>query len=131
MFAHTLNEEEKGKFLELVYKVALCDEDYADDEQEIITNYKAELGLTEIPETAEVEDLILYFAAKPEKTKKIVYFEVYRMVMADSVVAEAEGVILNQIKIDFDLSAEEYTEIDTAADDLQNARDRVYDAVFG
>ncbi len=40
MFLQVMNNEEKEKFLELVYKIANIDGEYAQEEEELINNYK-------------------------------------------------------------------------------------------
>ena len=46
MFIERLNENEKKDFLELIYKIANCDNNFADEEEELINSYKNELGLS-------------------------------------------------------------------------------------
>lgn len=130
MFANLMDREEKGKFLELVYKIANCDQNYADEEEELVNNYKIELGLTSIPETDSIENILKYFGDKGDQIKKIIFFELYGMIMADGLIADKEEKILMQIKENFTLDEVIYENLMNAAIDLQKAYDAVYTAVF-
>lgn len=130
MFLNTFNQEEKEKFLELVYKIANCDSDYAEDEKELVESYKTELGLLEIPETASIDDLIQYFAKKPEQTQKIVWFELYGVIMSDDMLTDEEARIIDLIKEKFSISGEIIHNIQDVALELQKVYDKVYDCLF-
>ena len=64
MFANVMNQSEKEKFLELIYKIAQCDEEYSEEEEEILNNYKAELGMENVNDTDTLEGLVTFFAGK-------------------------------------------------------------------
>lgn len=130
MFSNLMNNEEKEKFLELIYKTANYDGEYAAEEEELINNYKIELGLTTIPETSTMENLISYFAEKEDQLKKIIFFELYGMIKADGTVAEKEETILSQVKDKFALGNGTYEELVDAASRLQKAYDAVYAVLF-
>lgn len=130
MFLNVFNHEEKEKFLELVYKVANCDGNYAKDEKELVESYKIELGLSEIPETASIDDLIQYFAEKPEQIQKIVWFELYGMIISDDTFTDEEVKITNLIKDKFSISSEMIQNIQDVALELQKVYDKVYDCIF-
>lgn len=125
-----MNTEEKAKFLELVYKTATCDSDYAEEEQELVRSYQIELGMDEIPETASLEELIAYFAAKEATLKKAVLFELYGMILADDKIEAAEAQILELIDQHFALPKEASDRLLEAARELQQAYDKVYSAIF-
>lgn len=130
MFANVLNSEEKEKFLELVYKVATVDGKYADEEQELVNSYKAELGLSMILDTDNVESLIGYFSLKPIEIQKIILFEMYGMIMADGKIKAEEEQILSTIYKKFNLDKEEIDAIVSVAKELQQVYDKVYDVLF-
>ena len=71
MFVNLFDQEEKEKFLELIYKMATCDGVYAEEEKELLNNYKIEFGIDQIPDTLSVHDLVQYFAEKTDDKKKI------------------------------------------------------------
>ena len=83
MFANIMDQSEKEKFLELIHKIAQCDEDYSEEEEELLNNYKIELGIQDVKDTDTLEGLVEFFAGKTPELKKIVFFELYGMIMAD------------------------------------------------
>lgn len=72
MFLQVMNNEEKEKFLEFIYKIANIEGEYAEEEQELINSYKNELGVFEIHDTSNIEKLIDYFSTKTVEMKKII-----------------------------------------------------------
>lgn len=130
MFAKLLNQEEKEKFLELIFKIANCDNTFTEEEEELIDNYKLELGLNEIKNTASMSALIDYFGEKQDQIKKVVFFELYGMIMADGYIAAEEESIMRQLKSKFGLSEELHTQIISAVIQLQEAYDKVYEVLF-
>jgi uncharacterized tellurite resistance protein B-like protein len=130
MFLHVLTEEAKRKFIELVYKVANSDHAYTEDEQEVVNNYKLELGIDEIPDTDTIEHLLQYFGGQSVDIQKIVYFEIYGMIICDEKLSNEEKEILDVMTNQFSLSNDKITEIIIAVKGLQQAYKAVYDAVF-
>ena len=129
MFLNILNFEERNRFAELMYKVAQSDNDYADDEKELIENYKKELGITNILDTRSIDELLDYFALKSIQTQKLVWFELYGMLMADSIITKEENIIANKVKCKFKISSDQINTIKSAADSLQIAYDKVYECL--
>ena len=130
MFVNVMNQGEKENFLELVYKMATCDGVYAEEEKELVTNYKLELNLKDIPDTKTVSELLDYFSEKSSALRKIVFFELYGMVMADGEIEKKEKEIMDELKTKFALDEKAYADMIMAADMLKDAYDRVYSAVF-
>lgn len=130
MFTKLLTPEERESFLELIYKIAHCDDSFSSEEDELIRNYKVELELAEVKDTASVEELMDYFGAKSEAIKKVVFFELYGMVMSDGKIAAEETSIMEQLKQKFGLAPDTYAKIISAASQLQEAYDAVYEALF-
>ena len=110
--------------------MATCDGVYAEEEKELLNNYKIEFGIDQIPDTLSVHDLVQYFAEKTDDKKKIVLFELYGMVLADDEIGEQEKDLFEEIKKIFALNTEVYDKIEKAAVTLKEAYDAVYDAVF-
>ena len=127
MFLNSMSTDEKGHFLELAYKLAQIDGNYAEEEEEIINSYKAELGITDIGDTGSVDELIDFFATKDEPVKKIVLFELYGMICADSKIEESEKDVLEKIKTKFGISESLVKQIVEVADELQAVYDKIYD----
>lgn len=130
MDVNILDQEERKKLLGLIYKLACCDGEYADEEKEIISNYKIELDVHEISDTDSINELCDYFATKPEKIRKIVMFEVLGMILADKKFVPEEVEVFNSIKKSFSLNDRDMTEIISHATTLQKEYDQVYDVLF-
>ena len=130
MFTHLMNEEEKNKFLELVYKISKIDGEYAEEEEELINSYKQELGLDVIEDTEPINNLIGYFANKPKELKRIVVFEVYGMILADDKIEKNEEQVLNEIRKEFNFEEDELEDILSLVKKLQNVYDDIYNVIF-
>ena len=130
MFLHVLKDDAKKKFLELVYKVATCDNEYAEDEEEIINSYKAELGVSEIGDTGTIAELVQYFSEEDKELRRILFFEIYGLIIVDEKRDEAEEAILQMMRESFRLSDQECAAMAKAAEQLQEAYDAVYAAIF-
>jgi uncharacterized tellurite resistance protein B-like protein len=129
MFLNVMEVEERKKFLELAFKLAQIDGDYAEEEEEIINSYKAELGITEIEDTLSIDELISYFSSKNDTVKKVVLFEVYGMILADDKLEKSEEEVFDNIKSQFNISADVVEQIVSVADELQNVYDKLYDVL--
>lgn len=127
MFLNSMSNDEKERFLELSYKLAQVDGNYAEEEDEIINSYKAELGITDIGDTGSIDELIDFFATRNEPVKKIVIFELYGMICADSKIEELEKDVFEKLKTKFGVSEELVKQITEVADELQAVYDKVYD----
>lgn len=130
MFLQVMNNEEKKNFLEFIYKIANIEGDYAAEEQEIIENYKVELGLSEILDTSDIEGLINYFSIKTDELKKIILFEIIGLINADEKIVKEEEELLNKVIVSFGLESETVEKINTAAKKLQAVYDEIYDVLF-
>ena len=130
MFANVMNQTEKEKFLELIYKIAQCDDEYSEEEEDLLNNYKIELGLQDVNDTDTLEGLVNFFAVKSQELKKIVFFELYGMIMADSKIEEKEAALIEMIEAAFGLPKSQYVDIIAVADDLRKVYDRIYEVLF-
>lgn len=130
MFLHLLKEDTKEKFLELIYKVATCDGEYSEDEAEVVNNYKIELGISEIKQTGTVDELIAYFSKEEKTIRKVVYFEVYGLIIVDDKTDPIEESVMRSMRKELTLSETEYDLLEKAVDQLQSAYDTVYSAIF-
>lgn len=130
MFANIMDQSEKEKFLELIHKIAQCDEDYSEEEEELLNNYKIELGIQDVKDTDSLEGLVDFFASKTPELKKIVFFELYGMIMADGKIASKESELIEMIEKAFGLPQSLYAEIISVANDLRKVYDRIYDVLF-
>lgn len=130
MFLQVMNTEEKEKFLELVYKIANIDGEYAEEEQEMVNSYKNELGLSKVPETSDIDGLVRYFSAKATELKKIVLFETVGLINADEKIEKEEADLLDKMSRAFGLDKDVVDRIKSVAKKLQDVYDEVYSALF-
>lgn len=126
MFLHSMSTYEKERFLELAYKLAKIDGNYAEEEEEIINNYKAELSIVDIGDTGNIDDLIDFFATRNEPVKKIVLFELYGIICADNKIEESEKDVFKKIKTKFGISEELAKQITEISDELRTVYDKIY-----
>ena len=130
MFLQVMNTEEKMKFLEFVYKIANIDGEYAEEEIEIVNNYKNELGINEIPETDDINGIIEYFSTKEEVLKRVIIFETMGLINADNKIEPEEADLLNKMIRSFQLDNAVVDKIDMVTKRLQDVYDDVYTAIF-
>ena len=130
MFADRLDAEARGKFLELVYKLASCDGRYGEEEKEIVDNYRNELSVQEISDTGSIYELADYFSEKENPVKKIVLFEVCGIILSDHNVGEKEQEAFDYMKKVLALDGQVTEEIISVANDLKIIRDRIADIIF-
>ncbi|SEA29263.1 hypothetical protein SAMN05216349_108125 [Oribacterium sp. KHPX15] len=129
MFLNSMNSDEKEAFLELAYKLAQVDGNYSKDEEDIINSYKAELNIKNVGDTRSVDELIDFFATRNEPVKKIILFELYGMICADSKIEKSETEMFDKLKSKFDVSDEIIKRITEVADELQTVYDKLYDVL--
>lgn len=130
MFLQLLNHEDKEKFLELIYKIANADGEFAEEEQEIVDSYKKELGILKIEDTSDIEGLIEYFWDKVMEIRKIVYFETIGLINADEKIENTENEIIEKMEQAFQLEKTTVKMIECVAKKLQEVYDEVYDVLF-
>lgn len=130
MFLQVMNREEREKFLELIYKVANIEGEYAEEEKELIDSYKNELELTEILDTGNIEGLIEYFSSKTTEMKKIILFEVIGLINVDDKIVKEEEDIFKKLVESFGVDNESVEKIEMVAKKLQQVYDEVYDILF-
>jgi DnaJ-domain-containing protein 1 len=112
MFVKNLSKDDREHLLNLIYLVAKIDGDYADEENEVLEKYKREMKLDELKIISDnITDLIMYFADKDTKLKKIVLFEVCSMVLADEQFVNREKVIVDTIRSSFGFTLAQANEL--------------------
>jgi len=127
MFLDVLNQEEREKCLQLFGQIIKVDDDNNDYEQEILNNFRIELGLAAMPEMKDsLEDLIDYFAAKSDSIKKILYFEVCSLIMADEDIRPEEQQVLVDITRKFEIEPDIIEQINKSVTDLKAVYGNIY-----
>ncbi|MBV4416537.1 hypothetical protein [Clostridium tyrobutyricum] len=127
MFLNGLTQEERTKFMELVYYIANIDGDYAEEEKELIKNYQVELNMSVLPKmTDSIDDLVSYFAGKSEGLKKIIIFEIYGLIMSDDSISPKEKEIVDDIDRTFGIEVSTMSMIKDLVKKLKNVYDKIY-----
>ena len=130
MFIGSFPLEMREKFLELVYKLAHVDGEYAEEEAELVRSYQVELGIEYIKETGDIEELVDFFAAQDETARKICLFELLGVVKADGVVSAEETELIDKVQSAFGLTRETVQTIGDLVEELQNVYDKIYQVLF-
>lgn len=130
MFLGKLNQEEKANFLELVYKIANIDQNYADEEKELIDAYKIEMGLSEVTNKKNIHQLVDFFSRTSIEVQKIVWFELINLICADAVIADEEQDIINMINEKFQLPDRTLKKIEEAMIEWHTAFQKVCQATL-
>jgi len=130
MFLQVMDKEEKEKFLELVYKVANADGEYAEEEKEIVNSYMKELSIDTIKDTLDIESLLLYFSTKAETLKRIVAFEIFGLIQSDEIIDGSEEQVLASMAKAFNFEDETINAIKESANKLKETYDQIYNVLF-
>lgn len=108
MLLMKLTPKEKFSFLQLAHYLARIDNDYGEKEQEIISEYCAEMGIDNDDdfdlESFDIAEILKHF--KTKKSKKIVVLELMILIHADDKFDLKEKVLISQINDVFNLSSE-------------------------
>ena len=127
MLIDVLNQEEREKCMQLFSQIVKVDDDNNDYEQEILNNFRIELGLAAMPEMKDsLEDLIDYFAAKSDSIKKILYFEVCSLIMADEDIRPEEQQVLVDLTRKFEIEPDIIEQINKSVTDLKAVHGNIY-----
>jgi len=114
MFLKDLNEEEKRNFLKLAVFIAKSDEDFAEDEKNMIEEYKYEMNLDYDPEAddplIDLNSLIENFNNSDEQTIKKIFIELNGLALVDANFDKSEKEIFYQFMKKHNLS-EEYLKL--------------------
>jgi hypothetical protein len=130
MFAVYLNDEEREKLFELIYKLACCDGECTEEEEILVNSYQMELAVDEVPDTASIAELTEYFAGKDRQIKKMVLFEICTLILTDNHVGENEQKAYGHIKKALALGEIVTEDIVSAANDYKIVKEHIYDTVF-
>ena len=108
MLLMQLHSKEKFAFLELAHHLARIDDDFGENEKEVILEYCAEMGIEDMleynPKNFVLEDILKDFKSK--KSQKILLLELMILVHADDKFDFKEHLLIDKIA--------EYFGIDTS-----------------
>ena len=104
MFLNALSNEDKPKFLDLLYIVAQSDGVSAECEISHISAYAGEMGIENNYNVSEsLENIINYFKSRPETIRKIVIAEVLALSHIDGKFCYSEKTIIENMGKEFSL----------------------------
>ncbi len=114
MFLHLLEGEEKENFLELAYIVANYNDDFAEEQKALISQYRIELGLFEDVykiTNKKLADILNSFNNSRNEIKNAVFVEIMALIYSDGVYDELEREIASKIMENLDISKEKCSEV--------------------
>lgn len=104
MFLKELDESESIAFINLVKELALIDDSFAKEEQNLINDYLVELHLTEDKVIKmNYHEVIDKMKTLTSRKKEIIYFELVGLALVDGQYGEKEVEFLDKIAIDLDI----------------------------
>ena len=107
MFLNNLTDRDKEHFVELAYKLAYSNREYPEVQRSLLGRYKKECGVSVIPNTATREELMAHFGEQSEEIRRIVYYEIYMLLISDEKIDADEAFVLGELKSAFGISEEE------------------------
>ncbi len=105
MFLSILNNQEKEDFLNLVINVAEIDGDFTQAEQNQISAYVLEMGLTLKPKNTYNKlnsTLLKELSSSAIQVKRAIFVEIVALMVVDGM-KEEEEILLNEIQKEFDI----------------------------
>ncbi len=108
MYLHLLREDEKKDFLELAYYLMGSDGIHHDKEIAIFESYKHECSLQEYMPSKQndLEGIIDNFKTTSYKTKKIIFIELFGILLADGKVHDNETAFIDHLATSLKISNE-------------------------
>ena len=105
MFLNRLNSDEKVAFLELAHHVARSDNDFSEDQKNIISKYCLEMQMDDIAYDEEQFDIYNTLdKIQNHRSRKIVLLEIMALIYSDDFLHEGERKVLEKILEEFDLN---------------------------
>lgn len=124
MFLGELTKNEKKLFWEIANCLVHADDKIADDEVEMMNEYKRELRENDYIIEKPVCTINEILANKDDigvRKKKIIFFELLGLAYADKEFAESEKVLLQNVKMDFNISEEDEKKMLDIIDKISDA----------
>ena len=111
MFLNELNQDEKVAFMELAHLIANSNGILHENEKKMLDTYDREMSLDlQISDLEELslEKIVPIFGSK--RVKRIVFLEAIAVAFSDGVYHEEQKNLIEELKIAFQFSDEEYEE---------------------
>ena len=106
MFLGVLSQNCKESFFDIAKHLIMADNVLRREEEELLIGYCGEMGLNYDPERVpdDLDALIAKIKSENKVTKKIVYFELLGLALADNDYADEEKAVINKLKEEFEIS---------------------------
>jgi len=105
MFLNRLGSDEKVAFLELAHHVARSDNDFNEDQKNIISKYCLEMQMDDIAYDEEQFDIYSTLdKIQNHRSRKIVLLEIMALIYSDDFLHEGERKVLEKVLEEFDLN---------------------------
>ncbi|MBR2527975.1 MAG: hypothetical protein IKE58_05865 [Blautia sp.] len=111
MLLNHLSNSNKEDFIELAYKMAYSNKDFPDVQQRLLSHYKEECDISIIPNTATTDELLAHFSRQSDEVKKIVYYEIYMLLISDGKIDTAEQQSLEKMRSALNIPVEDAVKI--------------------
>ncbi len=112
MYLNRLKQKEKENFLELAYYIANIDDDFAQEEENLIFTYRKEMELEDYEAKGiDFKQILNYFSNKNKEVKNIVFIESFALILADFSYDEEEEKFVNKMKETFAFSNKKKDEL--------------------
>jgi len=105
MFLNRLEKEEKVAFLELAHHIARSDNDFSEDQKNIIAKYCMEMQMEDIVYDKDTFDIYNTLdKIQNHRSRKIVLLEIMALIYSDDFLHEEERKVLEKVLQEFDLN---------------------------
>ena len=111
MYLNYFSDSDKERFIELAYKLAYSNREFPEVQRKLLGRYKEECGIRFIPNTMTQEELIAFFGGKSDSVRRIVYYEIYMLLISDEEIDADEMKVLKALRSGFAISDEEADKI--------------------
>jgi len=114
MYLNRLNKEEQKNYLELAHLAANYNENFANEQKELIRAYRKEMLLTrddyEIKDKS-YDDIINFYKKCSKEERNIVFIEIVSLILSDNNYDEKEKEVIDKIRRDFSISEKKHDEL--------------------
>lgn len=111
MFLQELNKKEGNAFINLVKNLAVIDQNFGNEEANLIKEYIDEIGLcSKCIETLNKEEALKILSESSNRIKNIVYFEILGLALVDGDFSEKEVEFVDSVAKYFEIKEEKVKE---------------------
>jgi tellurite resistance protein len=124
MYLALLNREEQQLFLELASIVANVDEEFSDEEAQLIELFRKEMNLPEKEypiQNIGLTKILEKFGKSTSASQRMIFIEILGLVYADDSLHENEKDLLEKLKMRFSIDEKEEKSVTIALKELSEA----------